>query len=61
MRNWNRLEGCIVKCYIYEEAIEFYNEYLSNVEGIGLPKRGYTRITDGFDKSGQIVITVNKD
>ena len=61
MRNWNWPKGCIVECYTYEEAIELYNEYLWNVEAIGLPKRGCTKITDDFGKSGQIVITVNKD
>ena len=61
VRNWNWPEGCIVECYTYEEAIEFYNEYLSNVEAIGLPKRGCTKITEDYGKSGQIVITVNKD
>jgi len=61
VRNQNRHESCIVECYTYEEVIEFYNEYLSNVEVIGLPKRGCTNVTDGFCKIGQIVITVNKN
>ena len=61
MRNRNRSKSYIVECYTYEEAIEFYNEYLSNVEAIGLPKRSCTKITDDFGKSGRIVITVNKD
>jgi len=52
VRNRNRPEGCIVECYTYEEAIEFCNEYLSNVEGIGLSKRGCTKVTDGFGKIG---------
>ena len=29
--------GCIVECYITEEAIEFCTEYLSNVDAIGVP------------------------
>ena len=37
VRNCNRLEGCIVECYIAEEAIEFCTEYLSNVDAIGIP------------------------
>ena len=37
VRNRNCLEGCIAKCYIAEEAIEFCTEYLSNVDGIGIP------------------------
>ena len=35
----NRPEGRIVECYIYEEAVKFCNEYLSNVEAIGLLKK----------------------
>ena len=61
VRKRNQLEGCIIECYTYEEAIEFCNEYLSNVEVIGLPKRGCTKVTDGIDKIGQIVVTINKD
>ena len=50
VRNRNRPEGCIIEYYIYEEAIEFCNEYLSNVKAIGLPMRGCTKVTDGFDR-----------
>ena len=37
VRNRNRLEGCIVECYIAEEAIEFCMEHLSNVDTSGIP------------------------
>ncbi|KAL6333211.1 hypothetical protein AAG906_028394 [Vitis piasezkii] len=37
VRNHNHPEGCIVECYIVEEAIEFCTEYLSNVDAIGVP------------------------
>ena len=37
VRNRNRPEGCIVECYIAEEAIEFCTEFLSNVDAIGIP------------------------
>ena len=37
VRNRSRPEGCIVKCYIVEEAIEFCTEYLSNGDAIGIP------------------------
>ena len=37
VRNHNHAEGCIVECYIAEEAIEFCTEYLSNVDTIGIP------------------------
>ena len=37
VRNRSRPEGCIVECYIAEEAIEFCKEYLSNMDTIGIP------------------------
>ena len=37
VQNCNHPEGCIVECYIAEEAIEFCTEYLSNVDAIGVP------------------------
>ncbi|RVX11381.1 hypothetical protein CK203_019589 [Vitis vinifera] len=33
----NHPEGCIVECYIAEEAIEFCTEYLSNMDAIRVP------------------------
>jgi len=38
VKNHNRPEGCIVECYIYEEAIEVCSKYLTNIEAIRLPK-----------------------
>ena len=38
MRNYNRLEACIVESYITEEAIEFCSEYIEGAETIGIPK-----------------------
>lgn len=35
--NHNRPEGCIIKCYVIEEALEFCAEYMSNMCTIGLP------------------------
>ena len=37
VRNRNQPEGCIAKCYIAEEGIDFCTEYLSNIEVIGIP------------------------
>ncbi|RVW78471.1 hypothetical protein CK203_050425 [Vitis vinifera] len=37
VRNHNRLEGCIVECYIAKEALEFCTEYLSGMDAIGIP------------------------
>ena len=54
-------KGCIVECYTYEEAIEFCNKYLSNIEAIGLLKRVCTKVTYDFGKIGQIIVTVSKD
>ena len=36
VRNRNHPKGCIVECYILEEAIEFCTKYLSNVEASGI-------------------------
>ena len=47
------IEDCIVECYTYEEAIKFYNEYLSNGKGIKLPKIVCTR---GTNDNGKILI-----
>ena len=57
VRNRNRPKDCIVECYIYEEAAKFCNEYLSNVEAIGLPERVCTNRTDGTSNIGLNVIT----
>ena len=37
VRNRNRQEGCIAKCYIVEEAVEYCLEYLSNMKAVGFP------------------------
>lgn len=33
----NLPEGCIVECYIVEEANEFCTEHLPNLDAIGIP------------------------
>ena len=38
VRNRHRPEGCIIECYIAEEAVEFCSEYLANARTIGVPK-----------------------
>jgi len=60
-RNRNRLEGYIVECYTYEKTIEFCNEYLSNVEIIGLPRRVHTKETYANGKILIGVVTVSRD
>ena len=57
VRNRNRHEGCIVECYTYEEAVKFCNEYLSNVDAIGLPKS--MKRTDGNGTSGLRVVPIS--
>ena len=61
VKNQNRPEGCIVECYTYEEAVEFYNEFLSNVEAIWLPKRVCTKRTYENGKIGLDVVTISRD
>ena len=39
VHNRNRPEGCIAKCYIVEEAVEYCSEYLSNMKAVGIPSR----------------------
>ena len=38
VRNRTQPEGCIIECYIVEEAIEFCLEFLLGVTTIGLPR-----------------------
>jgi len=61
VKNHNRLEGCIVECYIYKEAIEFCSEYLINVETIGLPKSHFIKRNDDNNKTGQSIVTISQD
>ena len=37
VRNRNRPKGCIVECYIAEEAVEYCSEYLSNMKAVRIP------------------------
>ncbi|KAL5580207.1 hypothetical protein UlMin_012649 [Ulmus minor] len=38
VRNRSRAEGCIIECYVAEEAVEFCSEYLESAQTIGIPK-----------------------
>ena len=60
VRNWNRLEDCIVECYIYEEVVEFYNKYLSNLDVVGLSKRVFTNRINDNDNIRLVVVTVSQ-
>ncbi|XP_073119934.1 uncharacterized protein [Henckelia pumila] len=37
VRNRNRPEGCMAECYIAEEAVEFFSDYLGSLHTIGIP------------------------
>ena len=44
VRNRHRLEGCLIECYITEEAVEFCSKYLANARTIGIPSGVKERI-----------------
>ncbi|KAL5558570.1 hypothetical protein UlMin_034781 [Ulmus minor] len=56
VRNRHRPEGCIIECYIAEEAMEFCSEYLANARTIGVPKGIEERIES---RSGFKVIPID--
>ena len=56
VRNWHKPEGCIIECYIVEEAVEFCSEYLANARTIGVPKGIEERIES---RSGFKVISTD--
>ncbi|KAL5578719.1 hypothetical protein UlMin_011161 [Ulmus minor] len=56
VRNRHRPEGCIIKCYIAEEAVEFCSEYLANARTIGVLKGIEKRIES---RSGFKVIPID--
>ncbi|KAE8669016.1 hypothetical protein F3Y22_tig00112261pilonHSYRG00088 [Hibiscus syriacus] len=37
VRNHHRPEGCIAECYVAEEALEFWSDYLKNMKSISNP------------------------
>jgi len=57
VKNRNRTERCITECYIYEEGIKFYSEYLTNVKAIGLPKSHFIKRKKDNNKTGQLMFT----
>ena len=61
VKNHNRPEGCIIEYYIYEEAIEFCSEYISNVEAIRLPQSYFIKRKDDNNKTGQSMVTISQD
>lgn len=45
--NRSRPEGCIAERYLIEKEIEFWSEFIPNVEGIGLPSDRHSGRIDG--------------
>ncbi|KAI5406443.1 hypothetical protein KIW84_052971 [Lathyrus oleraceus] len=60
VKNRSRPEGCMVERYIVEEAIEFYTEYLSNVQSIGLPKSQLVKKKEGKNLIGNKIVAVSR-
>ncbi|KAL6582754.1 hypothetical protein OROMI_004832 [Orobanche minor] len=50
--NRSRPEGCIAERYLIEEAIEFWSEFIPNVEAIGLPSARHNGRVDGEGVTG---------
>ncbi|KAL6533270.1 hypothetical protein OROMI_027382 [Orobanche minor] len=55
-------EGCIAERYIVEEALEYWSEYIPNVESIGLPTTCHTGRINGEGVTGgqQVEITLEQ-
>ena len=56
-----RLERCIIKYYVVEEAIEFCSEYLLGVTTIGLPRDSIDVNQTNRGLSGAVVCTINRE
>ncbi|KAL5562732.1 hypothetical protein UlMin_032479 [Ulmus minor] len=64
VRNRHRPEGCIIECYIAEEAVEFCSEYLANARTIGVPKgieERIERLPESDDIDNEDVAYVRED
>ncbi|KAK0589241.1 hypothetical protein LWI29_011464 [Acer saccharum] len=60
VQNHNRPKGCIAKCYIAEETIEFCTEYYSNISTIGNPCEKNDHIQVGKPLSGGQHVAVDQ-
>ncbi|XP_062089101.1 uncharacterized protein LOC133795662 [Humulus lupulus] len=58
VRNRSRPKGCIIECYIVEEAIEFCSEYMFGVQRIRLNE---VINADIQSRRGSVVCTVTRD
>lgn len=60
VRNHYRPEGCIAECYVAEEALEFFSNYLENMKSISNPhQRVDDRIRTGMPLSGAAIEAVD--
>ena len=60
VRNRNHLDGCIVECYIAEEALEFCTQYLSGIDAIGIPSSMKDEWKYGKPLPGGRAMTINE-
>ncbi|XP_078156588.1 uncharacterized protein LOC144552481 [Carex rostrata] len=60
VRNRYRPEGSIVEGYIAEEAIEWYNSYMADLEPIGIPKSRHEGRVEGVGTIGLEPIEADK-
>lgn len=59
VRNRNRPEGCISKCYIVEETIEFSTDYISSSDAIGNPYATKHKLKVSKPLTGGRLVTVD--
>ncbi|XP_074372531.1 uncharacterized protein LOC141713140 [Apium graveolens] len=52
LTSWSRPEGCIAERYLIQEAIEFWPEFIPNVEAVGLPIDRHSGRIDGEGVTG---------
>lgn len=60
MKNQYRLEASIIERYITKDAIEFYTNYLLNVEAKRAPRSRYLGMGVGKGTRSAKVVTLNR-
>ena len=58
--NRSHPEGCIAERYLIEEAIEFWSEFIPNVDTIGLPSDRHSGRIDGEGVTGGQQVEVDR-
>jgi len=59
-KNQYRPEASIVERYIAKEAIEFFSEYITNAEAVGVPQSHHQSTTQGRGTRGFNVVTMDR-